>query len=205
MADINPNDSATLTDDLEIDSYDDVVNLFGADEAAAMLADVVGNRFNRQEILKAIRSGGDIHLDYWPEYGEYGYAARICGDCENAGTFTVKPGRYEPILGIYDPVGGCGGAMGTVLDCDFEIDPHDISYTMMEPVRGEWKSDRIDLYTPQDCFGFSDPFGGRIEYNEKKPEVVVAAKPDPVELGHRASVAAGSTAGDRARGAGIRQ
>lgn len=130
----------------------------------------------------------------------------ICrGDCENAGTFTVKPGRYEPILGIYDPVGGCGGAMGTVLDCDFEIDPHDISYTMMEPVRGEWKSDRIDLYTPQDCFGFSDPFGGRIEYNEKKPEVAVAAKPDPVELGHRASVAAGSTAGDRARGAGIRQ
>lgn len=130
----------------------------------------------------------------------------ICrGDCENAGTFTVKPGRYEPILGIYDPVGGCGGAMGTVLDCDFEIDPHDISYTMMEPVRGEWKSDRIDLYTPQDCFGFSDPFGGRIEYNEKKPEVVVAAKPDPVELGHRASVAAGSTAGDRSRGAGIRQ
>lgn len=130
----------------------------------------------------------------------------ICrGDCENAGTFTVKPGRYEPILGIYDPVGGCGGAMGTVLDCDFEIDPHDISYTMMEPVRGEWKSDRIDLYTPQDCFGFSDPFGGRIEYNEKKPEVVVAAKPDPVELGHRASVAAGSTAGGRARGAGIRQ
>ena len=95
--------------------------------------------------------------------------------------------------------------MGTVLDCDFEIDPHDISYTMMEPVRGEWKSDRIDLYTPQDCFGFSDPFGGRIEYSEKKPEVVVAAKPDPVELGHRASVAAGSTAGDRARGAGIRQ
>ena len=73
----------------------------------------------------------------------------ICrGDCENAGTFTVKPGRYEPILGIYDPVGGCGGAMGTVLDCDFEIDPHDISYTMMEPVHGEWKSDRIDLYTP---------------------------------------------------------
>ena len=41
----------------------------------------------------------------------------ICrGDCENAGTFTVKPGTYEPILGIYDPVGGCGGTMGTVLD-----------------------------------------------------------------------------------------
>ena len=60
--------------------------------------------------------------------------------------------------------------MGTVLDCDFEIDPHDIAYTMMELVRGEWKSDRIDLYTPQDCFGFSDPFGGRIEYSEKKPE-----------------------------------
>lgn len=95
--------------------------------------------------------------------------------------------------------------MGTVLDCDFEIDPHDISYTMMEPVRGEWKSDRIDLYTPQDCFGFSDPFGGRIEYSEKKPKAVVAVKPDPVELGHRASVAASSTAGGRARGAGIRQ
>lgn len=438
MADINPNDSATLTDDLEIDSYDDVVNLFGADEAAAMLADVVGNRFNRQEILKAIRNGGDIHLDYWPEYGEYGYAARICGELladtslawadglidpdkiethkgltppatcrmpspacsrtgsttgsmrrdlriarvspmssprqsnrgsargasggnsmstadasankfgffydidfsgltfktslilsvndlyyegdvidaasdwqedylpcvchrggqgeddrweyepaedyrpftrpadipesifdklcasqgttvekvvndpvtpfersfredifnmpqnrpvglavlatlpldafldaslsmicrgegENAGTFTVKPGAHEPIFGIYDPVGGCGGTMGTVLDRDFEIDPHDISYTMVEPVRGEWKSDRIDLYTPQGCFGFSDPFGGRIEYSEKKPEAVVAVKPDPVELGHRASVAASSTVGDRARGAGIRQ
>ena len=384
MADINPNDSATLTDGLEIDSYDDVVNLLGAGEAAAMLADAVGNRFNRQDIMKAILNGGDIHLDYWPEYGEYDYAARICGelladtslawadglidpdkikthkgltagdlshavtcvltdrfndgldearladckniadefaraiesrlgsghlgralyvdgDClrddltdkfefsydidfsgltfktslilsvndlyyegdvidaardwqedylpcvchrggqgeddrweyepaedyrpftrpadipksifdklcasqgttvekvvndpvtpfersfredifnmpqnrpvglavlatlpldafldaslsmicrgegENAGTFTVKPGTYEPILGIYDPVGGCGGTMGTVLDCDFEIDPHDIAYTMMEPVRGEWKSDRIDLYTP---------------------------------------------------------
>ena len=325
MADINPNDSAILTDDLEIGSYDDVVNLFGAGEAAAMLADVVGNRFNRQEILKAIRNGGDIHLDYWPEYGEYDHAARICGelladtslawadglidpdkikthkgltagdlshavtcvltdrfndgldearladckniadefaqaiesrlgsgrlgrelyvdgDClrgdladkfgfsydidfsglsfktslilsvnglysegENAGTFTVKPGTYEPIFGIYDPVGGCGGTMGTLLDRDFEIDPHDISYTMMEPVRGEWKSDRIDLYTPQDCFGFSDPFGGRIEYSEKKPKAVVAVKPDPVELGHRASVAASSTAGGRARGAGIRQ
>lgn len=121
------------------------------------------------------------------------------------GTFTVKPGTYEPIFGIYDPVGGCGGTMGTVLDRDFEIDPHDISYTMMEPVSGEWKSDRIDLYTPQDCFGFSDPFGGRIEYSEKKPKAVVAVKPDPVELGHRASVAASSTVGDRARGAGIRQ
>lgn len=441
MADINPNDSATLTDDLEIDSYDDVVNLLGAGEAAAMLADAAGNRFNRQDIMKAILNGGDIHLDYWPEYGEYDYAAHICGelladtslawadglvdpdktkthkglttgdlshavtcvltdrfndgldearladckniadefaraiesrvgsgrlgrelyvdsgclrddladkfgfsydidfsgltfktslilsvnglysegdvidaardwqeDClpcvchrggqgeddrweyepaedyrpftrpadipesifdklcasqgttiekvvndpvtpfersfredifnmpqnrpvglavlatlpldafldaslsmicrgegENAGTFTVKPGTYEPIFGIYDPVGGCGGTMGTVLDRDFEIDPHDIAYTMMEPVRGEWKSDRIDLYTPQDCFGFSDPFGGRIEYSEKKPEIAVAVKPDPVELGHRASVAASSTAGDRARGAGIRQ
>lgn len=130
----------------------------------------------------------------------------ICrGEGENVGTFTVKPGTYEPIFGIYDPVGGCGGTMGTVLDRDFEIDPHDISYTMMEPVRGEWKSDRIDLYTPQDCFGFSDPFGGRIEYSEKKPKAVVAVKPDPVELGHRASVAASSTAGGRARGAGIRQ
>lgn len=428
-------------DFLEIDSYDDVVNLLGAGEAAAMLADAAGNRFNRQDIMKAILNGGDIHLDYWPEYGEYDYAARICGelladtslawadglvdpdkikthkglttgdlshavtcvltdrfndgldearladckniadefaraiesrvgsgrlgrelyvdsgclrddladkfgfsydidfsgltfktslilsvnglysegdvidaasdwqeDClpcvchrggqgeddrweyepaedyrpftrpadipesifdklcasqgttiekvvndpvtpfersfredifnmpqnrpvglavlatlpldafldaslsmicrgegENAGTFTVKPGTYEPIFGIYDPVGGCGGTMGTVLDRDFEIDPHDIAYTMMEPVRGEWKSDRIDLYTPQDCFGFSDPFGGRIEYSEKKPEIAVAVKPDPVELGHRASVAASSTAGDRARGAGIRQ
>lgn len=130
----------------------------------------------------------------------------ICrGEGENAGTFTVKPGTYEPIFGIYDPVGGCGGTMGTVLDCDFEIDPHDISYTMMEPVRGEWKSDRIDLYTPQDCFGFSDPFGGRIEYNEKKSEIAVAVKPDPAELGRRAAAAASSTAGDCASRAGIKQ
>lgn len=323
MADINPNDSATLTDDLEIDSYDDVVNLFGADEAAAMLADVVGNRFNRQEILKAIRNGGDIHLDYWPEYGEYGYAARICGelladtslawadglidpdkikthkgltagdlshavtcvltdrfndgldearlaDCKNiadefaqaiesrlgsgrlgrelyvdsgclrddltdkfgffydidfsglsfktslilsvnglysegeiADTFTVKPGTYEPIFGIYDPVGGCGGTMGTVLDRDFEIDPHDITYTMMEPLKGEWQSDRIDLYTPQDCFGFSDPFGGRIEYSEK-PKIAVKAKSEPAELGRRAATAAGASARDGADSRGIK-
>lgn len=72
--------------------------------------------------------------------------------------------------GIYDPVDGCGGTMGTVLDCDFEIDPHDIAYTMMEPVRGEWKSDRIDLYTPQDCFGFSDPFGGRTSIPRRSPK-----------------------------------
>ena len=58
MADINPNDSATLTDGLEIDSYDDVVNLLGAGEAAAMLADAVGNRFNRQDIMKAILTEG---------------------------------------------------------------------------------------------------------------------------------------------------
>lgn len=43
------------------------------------------------------------------------------------------------------------------------------------------------------------------EHSEKKPEIAVAVKPDPVELGHRASVAASSTAGGRARGAGIRQ
>lgn len=439
MADINPNDSATLTDDLEIDSYDDVVNLLGAGEAAAMLADAAGNRFNRQDIMKAILNGGDIHLDYWPEYGEYDYAARICGelladtslewadgfidadkiktrkglttgdlshavacvltdrfnagldetsfvdrteianefaqaiesrlglgrlgreahvdseclrddltdrfgfsydidfsgltfktslmlsvndlysegdvidtahgwqedylpcvchkggqgeddrweyeptddhrpftrpadipesifdklcasqgttiekvvndpatpfersfredifnmpqnrpaglavlatlpldafldaslsmicrgDCENAGTFTVKPGTYEPIFGIYDPVGGCGGTMGTVLDRDFEIDPHDITYTMMEPLKGEWQSDRIDLYTPQDCFGFSDPFAGRIEYSEK-PKIAVKAKPDPAELGRRAATAAGASARDGADSRGIK-
>lgn len=96
MADINPNDSATLTDDLEIDSYDDVVKLLGADEAAAMLADVVGNRFNRQEILKAIRNGGDIHLDYWPEYGEYGYAARICGELLADTSLAWADGLIDP-------------------------------------------------------------------------------------------------------------
>ena len=93
------------------------------------------------------------------------------------------------------------------LQDDYPTPVHVFSYDGRdsEPVRGEWKSDRIDLYTPQDCFGFSDPFGGRIEYSEKKPEIAVAVKPDPVELGHRASVAASSTAGGRARGAGIRQ
>ena len=142
MADINPNDSATLTDGLEIDSYDDVVNLLGAGEAAAMLADAVGNRFNRQDIMKAILNGGDIHLDYWPEYGEYDYAARICGE-------------------------------------------------LLADTSLAWAVDMTE--------------GGRIEYSEKKPKAVVAVKPDPVELGHRASVAASSTVGDRARGAGIRQ
>lgn len=96
MADFNSNDSATLTDDLEIDSYDDVVKLLGVDEAAAMLADVVGNRFNRQEILKAIRNGGDIHLDYWPEYGEYDHAARICGELLADTSLAWADGLIDP-------------------------------------------------------------------------------------------------------------
>lgn len=393
MADMNASDSAISTDDLEIDSYDDVVKLLGADDAASMLADVAGNRFNREDIMRAILNGEDIHLDYWPDYEELEWATRVCGELladtslewadgfidaekiethegltvsdlshsvecvltdkfndglyeaslvdrteiadtfareiksrlgdrrlerepyvdseslrddlvdkfgffydidfsgltfktslilsvndlyyegdiidaardwqedylpcvchrggqgkddrweyepaedyrpftrpadipesifdklcasqgttvekvvndpvtpfersfredifnmpqnrpvglavlatlpldafldaslsmicrgegENAGTFTVKPGTYEPIFGIYDPVGGCGGTMGTVLDRDFEIDPHDIAYTMMEPVRGEWKSDRIDLYTPPGLFRLLRP------------------------------------------------
>lgn len=96
MADINPNDSATLTDGLEIDSYDDVVNLLGAGEAAAMLADAVGNRSNRQDIMKAILNGGDIHLDYWPEYGEYDYAARICGELLADTSLAWADGLVDP-------------------------------------------------------------------------------------------------------------
>lgn len=96
MADISPNDSATLTDGLEIDSYDDVVNLLGAGEAAAMLADAVGNRFNRQDIMKAILNGWDIHLDYWPEYGEYDYAARICGELLADTSLAWADGLVDP-------------------------------------------------------------------------------------------------------------
>lgn len=70
MADMNASDSAISTDDLEIDSYDDVVKLLGADDAASMLADVAGNRFNREDIMRAILNGEDIHLDYWPDYEE---------------------------------------------------------------------------------------------------------------------------------------
>lgn len=57
MADMNASDSAISTDDLEIDSYDDVVKLLGADDAASMLADVAGNRFNREDIMRAILNG----------------------------------------------------------------------------------------------------------------------------------------------------
>lgn len=60
MADMNASDSAISTDDLEIDSYDDVVKLLGADDAASMLADVAGNRFNREDIMRAILNGEDI-------------------------------------------------------------------------------------------------------------------------------------------------
>lgn len=67
---MNASDSAISTDDLEIDSYDDVVKLLGADDAASMLADVAGNRFNREDIMRAILNGEDIHLDYWPDYEE---------------------------------------------------------------------------------------------------------------------------------------
>lgn len=129
----------------------------------------------------------------------------ICrGDREKAGTFTVKPGTYEPIMGIYDPINGCGGTAGIELDTDFDIDPRDIKYTMMEPRGGKWESDRIDLYTPQDCFGFSEPFAGRIEYSEKKPKIAAKAKPDPADLGRRASVAAGATIRDGVDGGGIK-
>lgn len=440
MADTNTSVSAISTDNLEIDSYDDVVKLLGVDVAASMLADVAGNRFNRDDIKKAILNGGDIHLDYWPDYEEYDYAARVCGElladtslewaegfidaekietherltfgdlsnavecvltdrfndglyetslvdrsnitdtfaqeielrlgdgrlgrepyidreslrddltdkfgffydidfsgltfktslilsandlysegdvidaaldwqadylpcvcrrggqgendrweyeptdgyrpftrpadipesifdklcasqgttiekvvndpvtkfersfredifnsqqnslvgltvlatlsldafldaslsmicrggCEKAGTFTVKPGKYEPIMGIYDPINGCGGTAGIELDTDFDIDPCDITYTMMEPRGGKWESDRIDLYTPQDCFGFSEPFAGRIEYAEKKPEIAVKTKPDLADLGRRASVAACATVRDGVDGGGIK-
>lgn len=433
-------DSAISTDDLEIDSYDDVVKLLGADDAASMLADVAGNRFNREDIMRAILNGEDIHLDYWPDYEELEWATRVCGelladtslewadgfidaekiethegltvsdlshavecvltdkfndglyeaslvdrteiadtlaqeiksrldggklghgpyvdseslrddlterfgffydidfsgltfktslilsvkslyfegdvvdsaldwqadylpcvchrggqgendrweyeptddyrpftrpadipesifdklcasqgttiekvvndpvtkfersfredifnsqqnslvgltvlatlpldafldaslsmicrgDREKAGTFTVKPGTYEPIMGIYDPINGCGGTAGIELDTDFDIDPRDIKYTMMEPRGGKWESDRIDLYTPQDCFGFSEPFAGRIEYSEKKPKIAAKAKPDPADLGRRASVAAGATIRDGVDGGGIK-
>ncbi len=440
MADMNASDSAISTDDLEIDSYDDVVKLLGADDAASMLADVAGNRFNREDIMRAILNGEDIHLDYWPDYEELEWATRVCGelladtslewadafidaekiethegltvsdlshavecvltdkfndglyeaslvdrteiadtlaqeiksrldggklghgpyvdseslrddlterfgffydidfsgltfktslilsvkslyfegdvvdsaldwqadylpcvchrggqgendrweyeptddyrpftrpadipesifdklcasqgttiekvvndpvtkfersfredifnsqqnslvgltvlatlpldafldaslsmicrgDREKAGTFTVKPGTYEPIMGIYDPINGCGGTAGIELDTDFDIDPRDIKYTMMEPRGGKWESDRIDLYTPQDCFGFSEPFAGRIEYSEKKPKIAAKAKPDPADLGRRASVAAGATIRDGVDGGGIK-
>lgn len=40
MADTNTSVSAISTDNLEIDSYDDVVKLLGADVAASMLAGV---------------------------------------------------------------------------------------------------------------------------------------------------------------------
>lgn len=80
MADMNASDSAISTDDLEIDSYDDVVKLLGADDAASMLADVAGNRFNREDIMRAILNGEDIHLDYWPDYEELEWATRVCGE-----------------------------------------------------------------------------------------------------------------------------
>ena len=129
----------------------------------------------------------------------------ICrGDRKKAGTFTVKPGTYEPIMGIYDPINGWGGTAGIELDTDFDIDPRDIKYTMMEPRGGKWESDRIDLYTPQDCFGFSEPFAGRVEYSEKKPEIAVKTKPDLADLGRRASVAAGATVRDGVDDGGIK-
>lgn len=65
--------------------------------------------------------------------------------------------------------------------------------------------DGIALFRPVSRDGEDLTQIGRIEYSEKKPKAVVEVKPDPVELGHRASVAASSTAGGRARGAGIRQ
>lgn len=92
-----------------------------------------------------------------------------------------------------DPTGTCGLFDGMLLDWDDDT-PEE---------RREHEEFFPDAFTVGARI-LADDWDHEIG-NEKKPEVVVAAKPDPVELGHRASVAAGSTAGGRARGAGIRQ
>lgn len=85
------------------------------------------------------------------------------------------------------------------------IDVGEVLYSdeLMKEVRDALDRD-IDLYTPQDCFGFSEPFAGRIEYSEKKPKIAAKAKPDPADLGRRASVAAGATIRDGVDGGGIK-
>lgn len=43
-----------------------------------------------------------------------------------------------------------------------------------------------------------------VEYSEKKPKIAAKAKPDPADLGRRASVAAGATVRDGVDGGGIK-
>lgn len=179
-----------LSDEAEKDYAFEVAEEHGVDVGEVLYSD---------ELMKEVRDALDRDIDLYldDEIANFDSMLRElkCGDDpEHPAEISVvamgSVGRWDvPSRGLVaanslrDLIDGKGSA-DALVDCQI---------------------DRIVLYTPQDCFGFSDPFGGRIEYSEKKPEIAVAVKPDPVELGHRAAVAANSTAGDRARGAGIRQ
>ena len=111
-----------------------------------MLADVVGNRFNRQEILKAIRNGGDIHLDYWPEYGEYGYAARICGELLADTSLAWADGLIDPDK-IKTHKGLTAGDLSHAVTC----------------VLTDRFNDRLDEARLADCKNIADEFAQAIE------------------------------------------
>lgn len=199
-----------LSDEAERDYAFEVAEEHGIDVGEVLYSD---------ELMKEVRDALDRDIDLYldDEIANFDSMLRELKRGENpehpAEISVVamgSVGRWDgPSRGLVaanslrDLIDGKGSA-GIELDTDFDIDPRDIKYTMMEPRGGKWESDRIDLYTPQDCFGFSEPFAGRIEYSEKKPKIAAKAKPDPADLGRRASVAAGATIRDGVDGGGIK-
>lgn len=199
-----------LSDEAEKDYAFEVAEEHGVDVGEVLYSD---------ELMKEVRDALDRDIDLYldDEIANFDSMLRElkCGDDpEHPAEISVvamgSVGRWDvPSRGLVaanslrDLIDGKGSA-GIELDTDFDIDPRDIKYTMMEPRGGKWESDRIDLYTPQDCFGFSEPFAGRVEYSEKKPEIAVKTKPDLADLGRRASVAAGATVRDGVDDGGIK-
>ena len=79
------------------------------------------------------------------------------------------------VVGIYDPVIGAGGLMGVTLERPIEVPAALVRDNMQEPERGDkWRH----LWTPQECFGFCEPFAGHARDAPKGRE---ARLPSPHE------------------------
>lgn len=60
-------------------------------------------------------------------------------------------------MGIYDPVNEAGGSMRVTLERPIEVPAALVRDNMQEPeCGGRWQG----LYTPQNCYGFCEPFAG---------------------------------------------
>lgn len=76
------------------------------------------------------------------------------------------------LAGIYDPVNGSGSLMEVTLERPIEVPAALVRDNMQEPERGDrWRN----LWTPQGCYGFSEPFAG---HAKDAPKGLKARVPD---------------------------